>query len=127
MHKLGAKMTGYSKPMILGVVQSYVEDDIEYCNFVDLLRDLLAYDEEYVGTDWDSVDALAYAIMRVEDMKTRPRKSDDAEDPALADAKWIFDKDGNALLVETPTKEDATNKNNNRLTEGSGGYYQSPY
>ena len=127
MHKLGAKMTGYSKPMILGIVQSYVEDDIEYCNFVDLLRDLLAYDEEYVGTDWDSVDALAYAIMRVEDMKTRPRKSDDAEDPALADAKWIFDRDGNALLVDTPVKEDETNKKNNRLTEGSGGYYQPEY
>lgn len=127
VHKLGAKMTGYSKPMILGVVQSYVEDDIEYCNFVDLLRDLLAYDEEYVGTDWDSVDALAYAIMRVEDMKTRPRKSDDAEDSALADAKWIFDKDGNALLVDTSVKEDATNKKNNRLTEGSGGFYQPPY
>ena len=127
MHKLGAKMTGYSKPMILGIVQSYVEDDIEYCNFVDLLRDLLAYDEEYVGTDWDSVDALAYAIMRVEDMKTRPRKSDDAEDPALADAKWIFDRDGNALLVDAPVKEDETNKKNNRLTEGSGGYYQPEY
>lgn len=127
MHKLGAKMTGYSKPMILGIVQSYVEDDIEYCNFVELLRDLLAYDEEYVGTDWDSVDALAYAIMRIEDMKTRPRKSDDLEDAALADAKWVFDRDGNALLVDTPRQEDETNKKINRLTEGSGGFYQPPY
>ena len=128
LHKYGAKMTGYSKPLILGVVQSYVEDYVEYCVFVELLRDMLAYDEEYIGTDWDSVDALAYAIMRIEDMKTRPRKSDtdyyDAEIP-----QWGFDQDGNAILTNAGALSGESNKEkkNNKLQEGGGGYYQPPY
>jgi len=128
LHKYGAKMTGYSKPLILGVVQSYVEDYVEYCVFVELLRDMLAYDEEYIGTDWDSVDALAYAIMRIEDMKTRPRKSDtdyyDAEIP-----QWGFDQDGNAILTNSGalSGESDKEKKNNKLQEGGGGYYQPPY
>ena len=128
MHKYGAKMTGYSKPLILGVVQSYVEDDIDYCNFVELLRDLLAYDEEYVGTDWDSVDALAYAIMRIEDMKTRPRKSDDEESKDDI-PRWGFDSDGNAILMNQQSliREENKEKKRGRLEEGGGGFYQPPY
>ena len=104
MHKYGAKMTGYSKPLILGVVQSWVEDYVQYCNFPALLRDLLAYDEEYVGTDWDSVDALALAEMRCEDMKTRPRKAHDMDED-FDEAKWKFDNQGNAILVSTPDEK----------------------
>jgi len=89
---------------------------------------MLAYDEEYIGTDWDSVDALAYAIMRIEDMKTRPRKSDtdyyDAEIP-----QWGFDQDGNAILTNSGalSGESDKEKKNNKLQEGGGGYYQPPY
>lgn len=128
LHKFGAKMTGYSKPLILGVVQSYVEDYVDFCVFVELLRDMLAYDEEYVGTDWDSVDALAYAIMRIEDMKTRPRKSDTEEyDNEMA--VWKFDQDGNAILVSSPSliPEEEKERKKGKLFEGEGGYYQPPY
>ena len=127
VHKYGAKMTGYSKPLILGIVQSYVEDFVEYCVFVELLRDMLAYDEEYIGTDWDSVDALAYAIMRVEDMKTSPRKSsyDELYDEMPV---WKFDSDGNAILASTPEViDDKKVTAKKKLYEGSGGYYQPPY
>ena len=128
LHKFGAKMTGYSKPLILGIVQSYVEDYIDYCVFVELLRDMLAYDEQYIGTDWDSVDALAYAIMRIEDMKTRPRKSDSDEyDNEVAE--WGFDSDGNAILVKAPAlpSEIEKKKKLQKYEEGSGGFYQPPY
>lgn len=128
LHKFGAKMTGYSKPLILGIVQSYVEDYIDYCVFVELLRDMLAYDEQYIGTDWDSVDALAYAIMRIEDMKTRPRKSDSDEyDNEVAE--WGFDSDGNAILVKAPAlpSEIEKKKKLQKYEEGGGGFYQPPY
>ncbi len=128
LHKFGAKMTGYSKPLILGIVQSYVEDYIDYCVFVELLRDMLAYDEQYIGTDWDSVDALAYAIMRIEDMKTRPRKSDSDEyDNEVAE--WGFDSDGNAILVKAPAlpSEIEKKKKSQKYEEGGGGFYQPPY
>lgn len=121
IHKFGAKMTGYSKPMILGVVQSWVEDFVQFCNFPLLLRDLLAYDEEYVGTDWDSVDALAYAKMRAEDMKTRPRKSSDILPPDYDDPEWRHDADGNAILVERPEEKPKEVKHDENL-EGDGGW-----
>lgn len=118
-HKFGAKMTGYSKPLILGVVQSWVEDYVEFCNFVEMLRDLLAYDAEYVGTDWDSVDALAYAIMRVEDMRTRPRKGNE-DDSSNDEPRWKFDNNGNAILIS----ENLTNavSRSRNLGEGLGGW-----
>ena len=98
-HKWGAKMTGLSKPTILGLVQSSIEDFVQFYKFPLLLRDALAYDEAYIGTDWDSVDALAYAKMRIEDMKTRPRKSNDSYE-AQNEPVWKFDGEGNAILVE---------------------------
>lgn len=121
VHKLGAKMTGYSKPLILGVVQSWVEDHVMFCVFVLILRDLLAYDEEYVGTDWDSVDALAYAKMRIDDMRTRPRKSSDLSESDLNEPKWKFDKDGNAILIENVEEKTKKIKHGEKL-EGTGGW-----
>ena len=110
VHKLGAKMTTFSKPMIMGLLQSWVLDYVQFCKFALLLRDLLAYDEEYIGTDWDLADALAYAIMRVEDMRTRPRKRDDDSAHSTDEAKWIYDKHGNPLLVEEPEEKTLSKK-----------------
>jgi intein/homing endonuclease len=99
MHQYGAKMTVSSKPIILGVVQSWVEDFVLFCHFQQILRDMLAYDEEYIGTDWDSVDALALAKMRIEDMRTRPRNRHDA-DKDDDDVVWYEDSDGNMRVRE---------------------------
>lgn len=128
LHKFGAKMTGYSKPLILGIVQSFIEDYVDYCVFIELLRDALAYDEEYIGTDWDSIDALAYAIMRIEDMKTRPRKSD-VDDYDREVPQWKFDSDGNAILVNDTSfiSSEEKERKKGRLHEGCGGFYQPPY
>lgn len=128
LHKFGAKMTGYSKPLILGIVQSFIEDYVDYCVFIELLRDALAYDEEYIGTDWDSIDALAYAIMRIEDMKTRPRKSD-VDDYDREVPQWKFDSDGNAILVNDTSfiSSEEKERKKGRLHEGGGGFYQPPY
>lgn len=100
VHKYGAKVTGYSKEIILGIVQSWVEDFVNHCEFPELLRDLLAYDEEYVGTDWDVVDALAYAKMRIEDMRTRPRRSWEDED-AEPEVEWKEDDSGNMIMMSS--------------------------
>ena len=113
-------MTGYSKPLILGVVQSWVEDFVQFCNFPQLLRDLLAYDEEYIGTDWDSVDALAYAIMRINDMKTRPRKSSEIMAPKYDDPEWTHDQNGNAILKSDKNSKGTKKFSPSELSEGQG-------
>jgi len=100
MHQYGAKMTSSSKPIILGIVQSWILDYVQYCQYVEMLKDFLAYDEEYIGTDWDSTDALALAKMRVEDMRTRPRRrQDDSEDQDRIE--WFQDSEGNILIKES--------------------------
>jgi len=122
LHKYGAKMTGYSKPMILGLVQSMIEDFIQFYNFPPMLRDMLAYDEEYIGTDWDSVDALAYAKMRIEDMKTRPRQAPDESDDTYDEPEWKYDKDGNAILVEREPADRGSKPKKGTPLEGPGGW-----
>lgn len=120
VHKYGAKMTGYSKPMILGIVQTHIEDYIQFCSFPPMLRDMLAYDEEYIGTDWDSVDALAYAIMRIEDMRRHPRRADEVEYKEDDEAEWRYDKKGNAILIDKEPKPEP--KHRIKVGEGSGGW-----
>lgn len=122
VHKYGAKMTGYSKPMILGLVQSMIEDYVQYYDFPEMLRDMLAYDEEYIGTDWDSVDALAYAKMRIEDMRTKPRERPDDVDDPYASPEWVWDKDGNAHLVVKESEETGITVKKDKLKEGEGGW-----
>lgn len=120
VHKIGAKMTTFSKPLIMGVLQSWVVDYAQFCKFALLLRDLLAYDEEYIGTDWDSADALAYAIMRIEDMRVRPRKKDELEEENNAEPEWVYDKNGNPILVPKERRDPDVDKRS--LKEGPGGW-----
>lgn len=120
-HNIGAKMTSHSKPMILGIVQSMIIDYVQYWMFPELLRDCLAYDEQYIGTDWDSVDAIALAKMRIEDMKSRPRKNNEEVDDVGDSPEWIFDEKGNAILKDVPekTRKKQTKK---ELPESVGGW-----
>jgi hypothetical protein len=120
-HNIGAKMTSHSKPMILGIVQSMILDYVQYWMFPLLIRDCLAYDEECIGTDWDSVDAIALAKMRIEDMKARPRKNNEEIDKTGDVPEWIFDEKGNAILIETQTKT-FKKKIKKEVTEGQGGW-----
>ena len=81
-HKYGAKMTGHSKPLALGIAQSWVLDYAQYTPFIKLVKDFLSYDEEQAmkESDWDGADAWMLILMRIEDMRTAPRKALNNED-----------------------------------------------
>jgi len=79
LHDFGVKMTTYSKPRMLGLLQTYVEDNYDVVFFMELLSGLIAYDQENIGSDWDDVDALGYALMRIVDMKRTPEKEEDEQ------------------------------------------------
>ena len=74
-HDYGVKMTTYSKPKMLSVVQSWIEKFVQFCWFIEIINDGIAYDAENIGTDWDSIDATGLAIMRIMDMKVKIRHS----------------------------------------------------
>lgn len=118
IHKYGAKFTGYSKPLVIPMVQTFIEDHIQFCTVLPLLYDMLAYDEENIGTDWDSVDALAYALMRIIDMKTRPRENiGDEHDDRYDLVEWVKGSDG--LMI--PKVKSGISKDPQKL-EGPGGW-----
>jgi hypothetical protein len=73
LNDYGVKMTVYSKPRMMSILQSYVDDFIYLNAFKEITYDLISYDEENIGTDWDSADALAYAIIRIIDSRRRPK------------------------------------------------------
>jgi hypothetical protein len=79
LNDYGAKMTGYSKPRMVGLIQTWVEDFIQWCKYIRTIQDLISYDDQNIGTDYDSVDALGLCLMRIEDMKRKPRSDNNEE------------------------------------------------
>ena len=101
IHKYGVKMTKYSKPRMLGLFQSWVEDYIQFCWFGRLIKDAIAYNDEKIGTDWDSVDAMGYALMRIEDMRKNPREVDvDVVDDRFSLGAWKRNSEGVAVKIK---------------------------
>ena len=106
-YNLGAKMTTANKPRMLALVQTYIDDWCEYIKFVDILKDALAYDEENIGSDWDSIDALGLSLMRDHDMRVLPAQRDQTEDERQGMGRVKYMTEGNALIpyVEKPNGE----------------------
>ena len=79
MHDFGAKMTTFSKPRMIGLLQTFVLDSIATCFFSEVVINFLAYDYENIGTDWDNVDAIGLALMRIADMRRKPEEENDTK------------------------------------------------
>ncbi len=112
MHDFGAKMTTFSKPRMIGLLQTFVLDSIYTCWFSELIINLLAYDYENIGTDWDNVDALGLALMRIVDMKRKPEEEDNSktyeEMMGLTEYEYM-----NGELVEKGYSKDSLEEENN--------------
>tara|TARA_R110002012_G_scaffold132551_4_gene285509 strand:+ start:25466 stop:27487 length:2022 start_codon:yes stop_codon:yes gene_type:complete len=104
IHDLGVKLTTYSKPKMLGVIQSWVYDYVDKCWFPEILQDLLDYDETTRESDWDAADALGIALMRNSDMQIKI--TDDlkiAKDDPYKLPEWGEDSEGNAVMKKGGT------------------------
>lgn len=119
-NKYGYKMTGESKPRVLGHLQTLVDEHSEYIWFPYIIRDFLAYDEENIGTDWDIADAMALAYIRILDMKKRPKEKSHAKDfkymnelPDIENENINLDQFEVEAFSETVT----TTRRNKRLRE----------
>jgi hypothetical protein len=89
IHEYGIKMDSYSKPRMLSIMQSGVEDFSHELGPIGLVTDLIGYDDERVQTDWDAADAWGYAKVRIADRKAKPRTDDTAAHDKRDDAiEW---------------------------------------
>ena len=104
-HDYGVKMTLYSKPRMVGLLQSFVEDNVQYIWFLDLIQDLASYDAENVGTDWDLADSLGHALMRIEDMRNKKVKNIEEEKKNNTyDDLPVWGDDGNGNIIRIQKK-----------------------
>lgn len=71
-HLYGTKLTGYSKPLMIGKMQTYVEDSVNEVVFPIWITEHQDYDMEQEDSDWDLADAHGLALMRDIDMKRPP-------------------------------------------------------
>ena len=95
-YEFGAKMTVSSKPRMLALVQTNIEDYGEYIVFQEILKDGIAYDEENIGTDWDSIDAVGLANMRDTDMRMMPSERLETGNEKLPTVRYMLD--GNTMV-----------------------------
>jgi hypothetical protein len=101
LNDYGVKMTGFSKPKMLGIVQSWVEAHIHSCWFVQILNDGIAYDEANIGTDWDSIDAVGYALMRIKDMAKKVQHSLPETTVQTFTGLPTYRRNANGILVQS--------------------------
>ena len=81
----------------LGIAQSFVDDFIHLCDFETLIRGLIAFDEVNIGTDWDVVDALIYALMRIVDRRQKPVNENDVQNGENF-VTWEEDRSGEVVM-----------------------------
>lgn len=101
LNDYGAKFTGYSKPKVLGVVQTWIEDYIHLCWLKEVIADGIAYDEANIGTDWDSIDAVGLCLMRFIDMATKVHTAppEAKKRPSAALPRYTVNAYGDIVLV----------------------------
>ena len=118
-HDYGVKMNSYSKPRMVGLLQSWVEDFTHLCEFPDMLKDLIAYDDQNIGTDYDSADALGYALMRIIDMKRTPQE-DTKNKKARSDLPEYIEVNGIIIQVNYPDEDEDEKKPQTVIELGRG-------
>lgn len=98
-HEFGIKMNSFSKPRALGVMQTFVEYNAQYCVFEQIINDFLAYDDQNIGNDYDGADAVGNALARIYDMKRLP--TDEQVTKAVESLALPHYEEKNGVLVQT--------------------------
>lgn len=104
-HNIGVKMTGYSKPKMIAMLQSYFYDHTKDIVFPQLVEEALDYDVEQKDSDWDIIDALGFALIRYHDRTIKPQSNNDEND--VNDnmmPEWREDSSGNLIYVDPREK-----------------------
>jgi hypothetical protein len=97
-HEYWLSINSYSKPLMVGLMQTAVYDYAQNIWFKELISELQNYDEVEIGSDNDLADA--YGIALVQDVSVNVAPRDDSfvqeEDP-FSLGGWDMDKSGNVV------------------------------
>lgn len=84
-HEKGVRLTNFSRPRMVGLMQTHIIDHCEDIWFDDLLDQLGNFDNVEVGSDNDLADAYGLALMQDISCDVRPRDQSTVEDDTTFD------------------------------------------
>jgi hypothetical protein len=97
-HEYGIAFTRFSKPKLIGIAQTYLNQNTHKIYFPDIISDALDYDEKQVDSDWDSMDALMIALAQRISLGFAPIDQDEEEkDDQFALNTWHTNDAGNLV------------------------------
>lgn len=100
-HEYGTKMDAYTKPRMVGLLQSWVDYHSQYSWFKELNEDVATYDDEHAGDgDWDLADSLGLALVKIYDMNNRTEKKESDDNDIL------YDDMGNIIIRKKTVLDD---------------------
>lgn len=107
-HEYWLSVNSFSKPMMVGLMQTAIYDYVQNIWFEELIDQLGNYDEVEIGSDNDLADAYGIALVQDVSLNVAPR--DDSfmqqEDPFSLN-RWEYDKNGNLIpSIEIQKPED---------------------
>lgn len=100
-HDYGASLNGYSRPMMVSLLQSYFLDYTNTIWFEDIIDEAQNYDEYEADSDNDTIDALGLSLMQEVSDNTSPINQDDKEiENAYKYPAHVLDANGDIVSEE---------------------------
>lgn len=100
MHEYGVSLNMRSKPLMIGLMQTWIIDEIDQCWFPILIEELIDYDVNDKKSDWDLADGLGIALMKDADMKRSPvDESKKKEEDPFDLPEWSQNSNGKMIDI----------------------------
>jgi len=94
-------LSTYSRPMMVSLMQSAIDYDVENIWFPDLIDQLGNFDEVEIGSDNDLADAYGIALMQAVSNNVAPRdNTQTAKEDPFSLGGWTFDKNGEHIPID---------------------------
>jgi len=94
-------LNSYSRPMMVGLMQTAVDYDVQNIWFPELINQLGNFDEVEVGSDNDLADAYGIALMQCVSNNVPPRDNTQLEkENPFSFGGWAFDKNGEHIPLD---------------------------
>lgn len=86
-HVHGVRLHTFAKDRMIGLTQSYIEDEIQGIPFPTLLGELSDYDVKQTESDWDLADAFGIALIQDASIRKPAMRSEGEDDSAPV---WVM-------------------------------------
>jgi len=97
----GFQINNHSKQLMVGLMQSAVNEDCDQIWFGELINQLQNYDEVEIGSDNDLADAYGIALVQDVSEEVKARNIKDYTDKnVFQTVEWITDSNGNKVPLE---------------------------